>query len=242
MGSATGSGMKYRHLVPGVVVGAFAVGLGLALALPADAGHDGYDGDIVMGEGDDLYASQTAADWVGNADHVAVLTVLSEREVPPTQEEKDAGEGMIGREVTVRVDKIVWSAPAPAHPAPDGTFTWGAGGWTFHGEERTVFTVADAPRTEVGHTYIEALKWEPEEADGDEVIPAQWVGLGEGSSLPYDDGRIGNGEYQGAAVTAARFKAAEDDPTETTLEEQMAGRTESDLAAALDAAEPVAGD
>jgi hypothetical protein len=233
--------MKNRFLVPAVVAGAFTVGLGLAVALPGVGGSDGsarQAAAVVVGEGGDQYASQTAADWVGHADHVAVLTVLSEREVPPTQEEKDAGEGMIGREVTVRVDKIVWSADRPAHAAPEGTFTWGAGGWTFHGEERTVFTVADAPRYEVGHTYIEALKWEPAETDEGDVAPAQWVGLGEGSSLPYDDGRIGNGEYQGETVTAARFKAAEEEPAEATLEELMAGKSVQDLAAALAVAEP----
>lgn len=234
--------MKNRYLVPVVVAGAFAVGLGLAVTLPgtvAGGASEPKTAGVVVGEGDDLYASQTAADWVGHADHVAVLTVLSEREVPPTQEEKDAGEGMIGREVTVRVDRIVWSAGQPAHAAPEGTFTWGAGGWTFHGEERTVFTVADAPRYEVGHTYIEALKWEPAETEEGDEAPAHWVGLGEGSSLPYDEGRIGNGEYQGEKVTTARFRAAEEEPAEpASLEELMAGKGAQDLAAALDAAEP----
>ncbi|MFH8702004.1 hypothetical protein [Streptomyces chartreusis] len=191
-----------------------------------------------MGRGSDAYASQTATDWVSQADHVAVLSVLSEKELPPTQEEQAAGEGLIGREITVRVDKILWSSPNPAHPAPSDTFSWTADGWSFQGEERTAFTMAGSPRYEPGHTYIEALKWEPEHRDEDDITPAQWVGLGEGSSLPYDGGVIGKGEYQGETVSASSFKSMEDDSAQGSLEEQMAGKTASDLIAALNAARP----
>jgi hypothetical protein len=211
-----------------------------ALSLAGCSTGSNGDGDRarVMGDAKDRMPSRTAGDWVTYADHVVVASAVTEASVPPSQEDVDRKEGIIGREVTMRVDKVLWSRPDPAKPAPE-TYVRTSSGWSFHGDvtERTEFALHDRPRIEVGHQYVIALAWAGARcASGDEPEPAHWVGLGEGSTVPFDEGVIGQGEMEGVETTppAATSRTASSEK----LEEQLAGKGADALVSALRSAEP----
>ncbi|BFO21165.1 hypothetical protein SHKM778_75530 [Streptomyces sp. KM77-8] len=219
---------------------------GIALSVPdhaASAHQAGPSRDVLIGHGADHLPSQSAQDWVTYADHVVVASAVSDREVPASTQELERGEGVIGRTVTLKVDKVLWSRDGAAQPAP-ATWDYSAMGWEFTDgstDNRTRMAVAEQPRVEVGHTYIMALTWEQQQcAEGDGVQPAQWRGLGEGSEIPFDDAVIGNGELEGRTQTTQQAKSAAADAVDAddSLEDQMAGRTADALIHALVTAQP----
>lgn len=197
-----------------------------------------------LGSGLDRYPSHTAEDWVTYADHVVVVTPVDEVETPPAASEIERGEGLIGRNVEMRVDKVLWSRDDAPKPAPT-SYTRQSTGWVFDGDvkNRRKFVLEGRPRIELGHSYVIALRWEPTHcSEGDKPDPAQWVGLGEGSNLPFDEGVIGMGEFAGTvrpAPTVARNQA-DHSVEETPLAEALAGRGEEELVEALESATPVA--
>ncbi|WP_432014391.1 hypothetical protein [Streptomyces cucumeris] len=156
-----------------------------------------------------------------------------------SDEEQQNDEGFMPRELTVRIDEVVWSNPkaSSSPPTVGATMLRHAGGWTVHDGERTPWVDPDRPMLQPGHSYLEAVFKETRGPDGTE-IPPSWKGLGEGSKLPYDDGVIGNGETEGRAVAPAKYRTIEDEPGPATLEEQLAGKSATALATALDAAAP----
>ncbi|MDT0489569.1 hypothetical protein RM717_03500 [Streptomyces griseus] len=106
--------------------------------------------------------------------------------------------------MTLRVDKVLWSRAAPARTAPV-TFDWTAHGWQFTGDTRTKMAGEDQPRIEKGHRYVMALQWEPPRCDPDDGdTPGRWRGLGAESTIPYDNGVLGQGESQGHVQPGTR--------------------------------------
>ncbi|WP_437012917.1 hypothetical protein [Streptomyces sp. enrichment culture] len=73
---------------------------------------------MILAHGADRHPAQTATDWVTYADHVVEVTPVSEREIAPSQDEADRGEGLILRKVTLRVDKVLWSSDTAAKAPP----------------------------------------------------------------------------------------------------------------------------
>lgn len=210
------------------------------------AGGAATSGGLIVAHGSDRHPSQTAADWVTYADHVVAVTPVAEREISPTAEELEHGEGLILRDVTLRVDDVLWSSDTPGKPAP-ASFAWVAHGWQFTGGDtahREKMTGEDQPRIELGHSYVMAIEWQPPVcAEGDDEIPGQWRGLGSDSNIPFDGKILGQGESQGSVTSAARALAAakaEDDPEDPnhSLEDQLTGKGAPDLARALQNAEP----
>ncbi|MEE1942428.1 hypothetical protein V1L54_24005 [Streptomyces sp. TRM 70361] len=246
--------MRRRTHAAAAAVASAAVAAVTATLLAGPAGPAGASGpverqraaeDVVVGHAADHLPNQTAEDWVTHADHVIVVSAVSERQIPPTQQELDRGEGVIGRNVTLRIDEVLWSRDGAPKPAPR-TWDYSAVGWQFTDGDtgnRTELAMHDRPRVEVGHTYIMAVVWEQARCSpGDPEAPAQWRGLGEGSEIPYDTGVIGTGEQEGrtqradeAATAVARgTEAGADDG----LEERLAGREAAELVAELKAARP----
>ncbi|MEU6805291.1 hypothetical protein [Streptomyces neyagawaensis] len=212
----------------------------------AAAGGAATSGGVIVAHGSDRHPSQTAADWVTHADHVVAVTPVAEREISPTAEELEHGEGLILRDVTLRVDDVLWSSDSPAKPAPT-SFAWVAHGWQFTGGDtahRQEMTGEDQPRIELGHSYVMAIEWQPPVcAEGDDEIPGQWRGLGSDSNIPFDGKVLGQGESEGSVTSAARALAAakaEDDPEDPnhSLEDQLTGKGAPDLTRALQNAEP----
>jgi hypothetical protein len=161
----------------------------LALAATACTGDAPAD-TLSVGSAADLYPSQRIADWVSYADHVVYFTVMGERELPWGEHEKTHGEGMVDREVTLRIDRVLWSgkgAPAPELPDEFSMVTWG---WTLKENKRTPFAAHGGPRLEAGSSYLAALihstdyGWEPQ--TNSTVLPVDESGLAQRDRLHGD--------------------------------------------------------
>lgn len=226
-----------------VLATAGVIGLAIAgLAAPGPPETVLPEPDVVMVEGSDHLPSETAADWVTYADHVVVVNAVSEASVPPTQVELDRGEGLIGRTVTLEISEVLWSREGAPTAAPTTWEYTAIGAQFIEGDTAAPLEMAlhERPRVEVGHTYVMAIRWEAERCEGDEVEPAQWRGLGEGSEIPFDDATLGNGELEGEIQSAQQFAAAAAEETVIGLEEQVAGQSADALVRELEAATPVA--
>lgn len=200
---------------------------------------------VVIGEGQDAYPTVTADDWVTYADHVFVVTPANITETEPRRADADADEGTIGREITLDVEDVLWSAKNPAKAVPEQLDVTTVG-WEFTDgdtDNRREIALGDQPRLETGHTYIVAMKWTPAwcEPGDDDYTPANWSGLGSDSLIPYDDGVIGKGELEGSVHTVAQTRDAQpaaDDP-DASLEDELTGKSADELKARLVTAAPV---
>ncbi|BBH67708.1 hypothetical protein ACTI_43930 [Actinoplanes sp. OR16] len=193
--------------------------------------------EIRLGEGRDRRGSLTAEDWATYADHVVVFTVANESRVSPSKKEIERGEGMVGRTVQVTVSKVLWSAPDAPQKAPR-SLTMPAPGWVFNNNEdkagEVKFGISGAPRLEKGHSYIKAIEWTDDPCSSDPNV-GTWEGLGAGGTLPYEQGVLGVGEFEGRVqtldVAKARFKS-----DHAPLRQQVVGASTESLVAALKAA------
>lgn len=169
-----------------------ACAMALSLVLAASAcGTDGPGEERLSPSGASslLLPAATATDLVSYGDHVLVVTVTTDREMPLSPEEARRGEGLILREVTLRVDKALWTRPG-AQPAPE-TITSTASGWTVHeGNKRKRLTTQGFPRLEMGNTYLVAVYRAQERG----YAPDDWMPF---LIFPYNDGEIGRGDQSG---------------------------------------------
>ena len=190
-----------------------------------DAGTPG--GPVVVDSAtSDRYPNATATDWATYADHVLAVTPVAERALPPAGSEEDGGEGLIARDVTLRVDEVLWSRPDPDRPAPE-TLDWEGWGWRFEDspDDRTAIVGTGTSRVEPGHSYLMAVAWEPARCSpGDPRQPARWTGLGSASIVPFDNGIVGEGEFEGRVRSAAEAKQDADPSSPNfTFAQQMIG-------------------
>ena len=134
-------------------------------------GRPGLDSVPGCGTSGDLYPSQTAKDWVSYADHVVVAGPVREQETNRQNYRKGPIAYAMDRRVSFRTDSRLWSRSSPRH-AVGRDFDMVAPGWEVHRADgtRVAQTATDAPRLEVGHTYLLALRWRE----------GGWVVLGEG--------------------------------------------------------------
>ncbi|WP_455360717.1 hypothetical protein [Streptomyces sp. SYSU K21746] len=205
--------------------------VGTWLGTPGSEPRTEADG-VVIADADDVSPSVTNTDWVTYADQVVVVRPVAEKEIPPSADEREAGEGYIGRSATLSVDQVLWSrAGAPTAPA---SVTLDVAGWTFQGDQRRKFAVHDSPRLEKGHTYIVALA---------RLQDGTWSALGSSAVLPYDNETIGKGESEGTIHTppapgpqSAEALAAPD--ADNSVESLTSGRTADALVSVLKAAKP----
>jgi hypothetical protein len=197
---------------------------------------------VIMAEGADRLPSTTAADWVTYADHVVVVAATSEQVMPPSRSELERGEGLLGRKVRLEVKDVLWSREGAPQPAPSN-WDYNAIGSVFTNgrvDRPTPVALHERPRFEAGHQYIMAIQWRPARCSpGDAPEPAGWVGLGEGSELPFDGGVIGQGESEGRPQSAAEARThAAGAKLDAGLEEELAGGDAVGLAGKLKAATP----
>lgn len=189
---------------------------------------------VVMAEGLDLLASQTAADWVESASVVAVVTAVDERSKEIDSESLERGEGEVGRWIDLRIDDVLWTNGGPAAPS---TVSLGAEGWVWKNHDpkhRTEFGLGGRPRLEVGQQYLVALTQFPglSRADaaicGDDAGPdptaAAWGVIGEYGSVPVTDGVVGPGEFQGTLRTLDEARAAVADAPQEALRDTLLGQ------------------
>jgi hypothetical protein len=218
---------KKLALLVGVCAAVAATTTAVA-ATTGSADHAPGKPKVVVADAENLLPSATAADWVTYGDHLVVVTLTGEQAEPATAEEIAAGEGFIPRDVSVHVDKVLWSRPdAPAAPA---TMDWSLDGWTFHGDARTPLRLDGEPGMAVGDTYVVPVTYLSQTAT---VGAAGWSPLSPDSILPYADSTLGSG----AAVIG--YSGPASDPShETAVRDAVWGQSVSDLVATLNATAP----
>lgn len=166
--------------------------------------------DVQLGRltADEAFSSSTIEDWVRQADHVAVVTIVDETALPPAKSEIERREGLIGRMVTARIDSLIWTHPITTRKLP-ALIRFQQFGWAFQGAVESKYRIGIPNRSYLlpGHTYLMGLRWfkwgcpgriDPE----DEVTPARYAPLGSGAIVPFD-GSIGAGEFEGHWVSTA---------------------------------------
>ncbi|MFD7563920.1 hypothetical protein ACFV7O_12080 [Streptomyces tendae] len=212
--------MIHSNPVPRLPGGRPAVAL-LALAgLTAGVltGREGLTTVVGCGPVGDPYPSRTAADWKAGADHVVVARPASERETDREDFDEGPVRYTVDRSVTLRREETLWSAGHPRHEV-GSDFEMKAPGWSVHRSgNRAKRTAPQAPRLEIGHTYVLALRWD----DG------RWVVLGEGAAVPFDDHVAGRGEWCGRVLSEDDFAAGEhfSRRDDHSLEKTVLGRDE----------------
>jgi hypothetical protein len=228
----------------GVIAAAAVTGIAVAAFATPAPGPDAQgvpEPEVMLGHGSDRLPSVTATDWVTYADHVIVVEAVSEDTLPPTAEELERGEGIIGRIVTLSIEDVLWSREGATMAAPE-TWEYSGLGWQFRNGDLTdtvEMALHGFPRVEPGHQYVMAIRWEKAVCDEDgEYTPAQWSGLGEGSEIPYDGDTIGNGESEGTVQDTATFTAAAEDEVDQGVEELLAGQSADAIVTALNSAVP----
>jgi len=103
---------------------------------------------------------ETASDAVSYADHVAIVTAVSQREAPRNEQpEVGAPKDSISRLVTFRVDDVLWSrAGAPAAPAKFTALWWG---WLAKGHQQ--FVMNGTPWVFIGGHYVVPIAYDGKE-------------------------------------------------------------------------------
>ncbi|MFG2959816.1 hypothetical protein ACGF5O_39605 [Streptomyces sp. NPDC048291] len=192
-------------------------------------GRPGLESVAGCGTSGDLYPSQTAKDWVSYADHVVVASPTGERETNRRTYAKGPVAYAMDRLVSFRTDSRLWSRTSPRH-ALGATFDMVAPGWEVYRSSgtRVAEMATDAPRLQVGHTYLLALRRHE----------GGWAVLGEGGAVPFDDHTGDQGEWCGRVLSkedvaeGERFSRRADH----SLEKALLGQDEQAARSALDRA------
>ena len=121
-----------------------------------------------MPPGDYAFPGETLEDWVSYGDQLSVVSVLDSTGPETPRDYKDQG-GLIGRTITIRVDRTLWRR-AGAH-ALRGRTRIQAWGWMMESDQvpdspRRPIVVEGAPRMEAGRRYLAVLvrshgEWSP---------------------------------------------------------------------------------
>ncbi|MFG2947402.1 hypothetical protein [Streptomyces adustus] len=177
------------------------------------------------------YPSESAQDWVDNAD--VVIVGRATREWESDRQELVSGAYRYQLERTVRLarESVVFTSGRRVHPSPGPTVDYVAPGWKIPRSDATARVddlTGDAPRVVLGHTYVLALRREE----------GRWVSLGEGAVVPFDGHTVGNGEWCGRVLGPVDFAEGErmarrDDHS---LEKALLGQGVDAVSRALDRA------
>jgi hypothetical protein len=170
--------------------------------------------DVVIGDSQEIFPSDSLRDWKSYADHVAVYKVVDEAALPVSSEDQERGEGMVGREITITVNRLLWSAAgAPELPS---SLRIRAPGWVLHDGQRTPLMIRGGRRPEVGQQFLGPL------VEIDDAGSSTWGFLTSGSSVPLEDGR-----------------AAPPAPEEySPLRGQLAGKSEAEIRQLVERQQP----
>jgi hypothetical protein len=134
-----------------------AVGLALvasvagAVVLLDDERAPGATADDCSSIGESTFTTDSLHDLRSFADATAVVRAVRES-VPPPPRGPEGYAGLIGRRVTVRVERILWRRPNA--PQPPRRFRFGDWGWTGTLENRRPLRPCGETRTEVGTRYL----------------------------------------------------------------------------------------
>ncbi len=167
---------------------------------------------LIVAQSDQLLPSESLTDWSSFADHLAVVTVTSERKLTPTPDEVAAGEGYIPRAITLQVNSLLWSrAKAPAAPA---SFEIDLDGWMFHGATLTPLRLEGEPMMTVGKQYVMPIVYL--QASKNVQVPG-WSPLAPDSIIPFAGGVLGKGDVTPGAPDIGTPRAQFDGTSATSL-------------------------
>jgi hypothetical protein len=120
--------MRVRSRV-GLPVGAWLI----VSALVACGGSDERATHALGASSSARWPAETLVDWVGFADQVSVLEIVSERQLPLQPEVEAIGEGYVGREVVGRIESTFWRRDRA--PMASDTVSLRVWGWIAHAHE-----------------------------------------------------------------------------------------------------------
>lgn len=149
---------------------------------------------IALMEGEPRVPADTPAEWVTYADAVVVARVTAERDtISVSEAESDENGGYQPREVTLSVVSVIWKnelLPNATTPIPP-TLTLQASGALVEDGQATPAAIEGSPRLAIDHTYIMPI--------GKFASSGTWEIINSTAVLPYDDGTVGIGEWEGSA-------------------------------------------
>lgn len=110
---------------------------------------------MVRGTSHPLWPNETLSDWVGFADHVAVVSVAGENRLPLRAAVTEVGEGYVGRTIMLDVESTLWSREsAPAAPRFAEVMT---DGWWYDDDNFIPYSDVASHRPEVGERLLVGL-------------------------------------------------------------------------------------
>jgi hypothetical protein len=123
-----------------------------AVVLAADGGSSpAQPREESCAELDTTYTTESLHDVRSFADAMAIVRGVKEA-VPPTPDGPEGWAGLIGRYVTVRVERVLWRRPHA--PEPPRRFRFGDFGWTGTLKDRKPWLGCRATRMELGRRYL----------------------------------------------------------------------------------------
>jgi hypothetical protein len=135
-----------------------AVGLSLAALVAVAVAVVALDDDAPRAadqdgcsHGESTYTSDSLHDVRSFSDAMAIVTAVKE-ETPPEPDGPEGWAGLIGRTVTMKVERVLWRRPNA--PRPPATSRFGDLGWWGEPEDRVPMRVCGETRMEVGRRYL----------------------------------------------------------------------------------------
>jgi hypothetical protein len=179
--------------LPVVVIGALAA-FGGTSARPPVAGAEAA-----------RFPAETFTDWVSYGDHVAIFSVTAEEEITPPPDVYEQGGGYIGRAVTLRIEKMLWTRKgASSLGSAVRVLTYG---WVYENGERHPAAAWGSPRLQVGGRYVAPFVKAPR--DG-----VDWTALSAEATLPLVDGVITTDGIVGGSPSAIARRMRASSPDE----------------------------
>jgi hypothetical protein len=142
----------------GMRIGAYGLAVVVGLVIAA-CGTDGDDDVLVVHSPDYTLPGETLRDWVSYGDQLSVVSVL-DATGPQTPPDYRGSGGLIGRRVTVRVERTLWRRRGA--PRAKRTVSFDTWGWMMETDQdpnspRRPMVSEGTTRMETGHRYLTML-------------------------------------------------------------------------------------
>ena len=131
------------------------------------------------------FSATSLQDWKDLGDAIVAAQVTAERPDGGSASEPAGANGVYGRLIDVQVLQTYWQR-GPRFTPPQ-RFTTKALGYVLHGNQEQPIVARGEPRLEKGHVYLLVIA----------RFGSTWAGLGNGAEVPFDNGTIGVGEWDG---------------------------------------------
>jgi hypothetical protein len=175
----------------GIVMRRGLVALVLGLACLAGCGGAGDDVSVIPKASlDYALPGETLAEWVQHGDQLSVISVIDQTRPASWPAYRNSG-GLVGREVTVKVERTLWRRAGA--PRAGRVLRFGVWGWMYDDDQdpqssRAALVAEGTTRLEVGRRYLAVLV----RRRGD------WMPLRDSAVMTLSpDGRVTSEVYEG---------------------------------------------